>query len=994
MSFRRSTLMGRLPGIWLLALLGFFLAPGICGAADIPPWLPKYQLAIDIQPQQRLVTAIERVTFTNRHDRPAAELVFCAYSRFKVPDADVGKLAKTIELLRAKPSENIDFVGRRLEVTRITTGDGAMALPFQWRDDMDTTMVVPLPKPVAKGESVTIEIAFTMSLPEKEGRWGYVQGVTALTNWYPILAYYDNAGWQPTPFIAWHQPFFNEAGVYSASIRLPAGQKVACTGTKTRQVDNADGTQTVEFVAAAARDFTLLCSDRYQEWTRVVEERTVHVLAFPEHAAMAEKALEYACEVIPLYNRWFGAYPFTDFYIVESFFPWNGNQNAGLIQIDHRVFGMPNLMVKYLDHLVSHETLHQWWWNVVGVNGYAETFMDEAVACFYTARRLQKKYGINAPLLNYPFGQSVMANVKHEDYRFYGLYGTLARHEETKTVQPLPDFGHLFTLFSMCYDRGAKVLGMIEDRIGEAAFFDFMRVVYSRYQFRILRVADFQKELEEYTGYSWKTFFEEWLYGVGGSDWVVAKVNVEQLAQVNEEAPSQACQVTVRLEQRAEFTEPTVLGVKFTRDGPYELRVPIRLVSGPDEFDGCRVELQPDGQTVLVTLNLPREPAQITVDPDQVLLDKNPANNHWKCELNTRITPLLTNLDETDLTTAYDRWNLTLGPWLGLNQPQFGQRPYAGARASLYRLQTFQGGIYTGFDGVDRDFRVGADSVWKHCPWPNTEIGVQYDHSLTGDWADLKRDRGRVYGRYILNETSSMYMDPIEFFETYFRVEQEFERSPSTAPPGVQSYDDSSGVGLRYYRNYYAPYWDPEGGYTLDLNYELGLPIVGDYNFVYNRLQGQATLVKNLPEGLGYLSQTRLALRVYAGIGVPDNGYHFQLGGPTFLRGFQRNDRQGDTVWLGTVEWRAPIWQRADVACCDRIFKMDTLSIVAFYDVGGIYLSGDLVGGNVAHSVGGGLRFDVTLLGFIERVTLRFDVAKTVNANEPVQFWFGLGQAF
>jgi hypothetical protein len=994
MSPRPSTLMGRRI-LQALFTLGLWLAAhGPCAAEDIPSWLPKYHLAIDIQPDQRRVTAIQRITFTNRHDRPAHELVFCAYARYKIPDEDVGKLAKTVELLRARPSENIDFEGRRLEVSRVTTGDRTMALPFHWREDMQTTLVVPLPRPVHKGESVTIEIAFTLSLPEKAGRWGYNQGVTALTNWYPMLAYYDDQGWQPTPFIAWHQPFFNEAGVYAATVRLPREQKLACTGSKTRRQDNGDGTQTVEIVAAAARDFTLVCSARYQEWTRVVEDRAVHVLAFPEHAAMAEQALAYACEVIPLYNRWFGAYPFTDFYIVESYFPWNGNQNAGLVQIDHRVFGMPSIMVKYLDHLVSHETLHQWWWNVVGVNGYAETFMDEAVACFYTARRMQKKYGRNAPLLEYPFGQSVLVNVNHEDYRFYGLYGTLARKEETKTVQPLPDFGHLFTLFSMCYDRGAKVLGMIEDRIGETAFLDFMRIVFTRYQFRILRVKDFQRELEEYTGYSWKDFFERWLYGVGGSDWVVAKATVEPLAQASAGAPDRPCQVVVRLEQRAEFTEPTVLGVKFTRDGPYDLRIPIRLTAAPEEFEGCRVELQPDGQTVLVTMLLPREPAQITVDPDQVLLDKNPANNHWKCELNARITPLMTNLDETDLTTAYDRWNVTLGPWLGLNQPQFGQRPYAGARASLYRLQSFQGGIYTAFDGVDRDLRVGADSVWKHCPWPSTEFGFQYDHSLTGDWANLKRDRGRLYGRYIRNETSSMYLDPMEFIEAYFRVEQEFQRSPSTAPPGVQSYDDSSGVGLRYFRNYYVPYWDPEGGYQVDLNYELGLPIVGDYDFVYNRIQGRVGLVKGLPDGLGYLSQTRLALRAYGGIGLPDNGFHFQLGGPTFLRGFQRNDRQGDTVWLGTIEWRAPIWQRADVACCDRIFKMDTMSIVAFYDVGGIYLNGQLVGGNIAHAVGGGLRFDITLLGFIERVTLRFDVAKTVNAEEPVQFWFGLGQAF
>src|SRR5439155_23467184 len=103
------------------------------------------------------------------------------------------------------------------------------------------------------------------------------------------------------------------------------------------------------------------------------------------------------------------------------------------------------------------------------------------------------------------------------------------------------------------------------------------------------------------------------------------------------------------------------LGIKLKdRNGPYDLRIPIHLNPVPEENNEppCRVETLPDGKTVIVTVRLPKDPVQISVDPDQVLLYKNPANNHWKCELSTRITPLLTNLDETDLTTAYDRWNL------------------------------------------------------------------------------------------------------------------------------------------------------------------------------------------------------------------------------------------------------------------------------------------------------------------------------------------------
>ena len=39
-------------------------------------------------------------------------------------------------------------------------------------------------------------------------------------------------------------------------------------------------------------------------------------------------------------------------------------------------------------------------------------------------------------------------------------------------------------LFSGAYDRGSRLIGMIEERLGETATFDFFRIVYRKYYFR------------------------------------------------------------------------------------------------------------------------------------------------------------------------------------------------------------------------------------------------------------------------------------------------------------------------------------------------------------------------------------------------------------------------------------------------------------------------------------------------------------------------------
>jgi hypothetical protein len=723
-------------------------------------------------------------------------------------------------------------------------------------------------------------------------------------------------------------------------------------------------------------------------------------------------------EVMPLYEKWFGAYPFDELEIVESHFPWNGNECAGLVMIDERVFNFPKMGEMYLDHLVGHEIMHQWWYNVVGTNGYRETWMDEGLVTFYTAKRLQQKYGKNAAMVRLPKHLAWLPNIHHEDYRFYGMYGTFGRKEETATCLPLDQFGNIFTMFSMTYDRGAKIVGLIEEQLGEANFLDFLRIVYSRYQFRILRIADFQRELEEYTGRRWDRFFNQWIFQPGNSDWSVEKVRV---AAAEKDGPRRrfgrkhevatACVVSVVLRSRGEITPETTLGFQFDSDGPYELRIPI--VPGTTE---CLIDDPPTRITPLadnhfaVEILLPRAPVQISIDPDQLLVDRNPANNYWKPEIRYRWPLIYTPLEETNLTTAYDRWNV-IGSLLW-----FDRRGHIGPRLGAYRLERFRGGIHVAYDVDDQDVQLGGDGLWDHFPLPHMQLGFNFDHSITPDWADTRRDRGRIFARHVFHYSSSLYLDPMEYVEVYGRVENEFWRGHEAAPPGIQRYDDLAAVGVHYHRDYLTPYWDPDAGYRLDLNLEKGFKALGG-DHAYHRLEGEFVVVKGLP-ACGWLSRTRLAARARGGIGWPDIGQHFQLGGQSRFRALKRAAREGNAYWIGTLEWRVPLGvgdgqsvlgelergadgnaglagktTAASVAICDNAARLEGLHAVIFYEVGEIYRDQHSVGG-VAHSLGVGLRFDIAWFSFIERTTFRLDFAKTLNTRDAGQIWVGLGHAF
>jgi hypothetical protein len=1031
----------------LLLLLG--AAAG--RAADLPPWLPRYDVHMDLDLAGHQARVRMRATWTNRHRRPAKELVFNAHSRYVVPDKDIGLMAKTLEILRMQPGETLGEKKPAFDLHTVTLaappGAPAVELPFRFEGDTGTALVVSLPCPVGPGESVTVDLDFTFHLPQKQGRWGQWCDVTFLSNWLPVFAYYDDCrpptpegtskDWQPTPFVPWHQPFFNEAAVYRVWASLPCGQQVATTGTVVAARPLDGGRQELEIHAAGVRDFAFLCSARYQAFEGEVPAGPgvpapirVHILAFPEHEYYAREMLRIACEALTAYSRWFGPYPYADFTIAEAFFGWNGNECATLVMIDERVFNMPHLAGGYVDYLVSHETCHQWWYNAVGTNGYCETWMDEALATHFSHRLLNEKVGKNNSLVRYPRGLEWLPNVRREDYRSYGLLGTLGRGENGPCVRDIPQFDHLVNLFSMCYDKGARIVGMIEERMGPTAFLDFMRTVYCKYRFRILRVADFRQELEAYTGHSWEKFFADWLYGPGLCDWAVDKVVVQDPPCAARrcclfrhrrlpcgtnlvENTAGLTRVVVFLSQRGDCTEQTAVGFALPGCEGYPVRIPV--IPGAqsyrlDDPPACVEALDPTHFRVEVLL--PAEPTQVAVDPDQILVDKDPSNNFWKPPLRWRVTPLYTFLEETDLTNAYDRWNVIAGPWIYgtvYDEAWYTRSTMVGVRAGAYRTQAFDGGVYAAYRTDFRDVVVGADGLWDHWPASHFQAGFNVEQRLTTfQNGDDHAFRGVMFGRYIFQYGSSLYLPPMQYLEAFTAYQDNFLPFVSQPEPEGERFQRTTTAGLHYRINYLTPYWDPEGGFLFDVTYQGGFADL-DTRQGLNMMTGQLAAVKYLPDLTGgadavpgleparplleYLADTRLAVRLYGAAGLPTRGEFFSLGGGTLFRGFDLAQRQGSMVWVGSVELRLPLARRLNLDVCDHLLGLRNVYGAVFYDIGDAYTNNHSVG-PVAHGVGAGLRLDLAWFSFVERTILRLDVAKAVNTDTGVQVWFGVQHPF
>ncbi|MBY0229106.1 MAG: hypothetical protein K2W96_07515, partial [Gemmataceae bacterium] len=870
------------------------------------------------------------------------------------------------------------------------------------------------------------------------------------------------AGWQPTPYVPWHQPFFNEAGIYHVRLQLPADHEVASSGKVVASQELPGGLKRLDLEAHGVREFTLVASPRFKTWEASANAGPgdspvkVRVVALPEHEAYAKEMLRISCEALLTYARWLGPYPYPEFTVAESYFGWNGNECSSLVMIDERVFGMPSVGAGYVEYLLTHEVGHQWFYNQVGTNGYAETWMDEAFANYFCNRMLDERRGRNNPLMKYPKGLKWLPNIHRDDYRSGGMYGQFGRGEDAAILQDMEKFGHLVSLFNLAYDKGSRVVGMIEERLGPTAFLDFMRGIVKKYRYRILRVADFRRELEAYTGpmearmgKSWKQFFRDWLCGPGLVDWAVEKVVVTQRPSCTEgplkrcllkrhlllcrgqkpepggpgdetspglnALPADGVRVEVWVQQKAQFNERTTLGFALPNSTGYPVSIPLlpHVAEYSIEEPPARVTSLPPGKDggarMKVEIVLPTEPTQVAIDPEQVMPDADPANNFWHTPVRWRFTPLYTFLEETDLTNAYDKWNVIVGPWLFAPPYQdawFTRSAMVGARAGLYRTQQFNGGAYVGFRTDYRDVVYGVDGMWDHFPDAKMQSGFIFEQRLAElNKGDPNAIRGVAWTRYVFLPGSSLYLPPAHYVEGFARYSDNFLPLPTQKAARGVRYDRTTTAGLHYRLNYLTPYWDPEGGFQLDAWYEGGMA-QSPSTMGLNKLSGQFSTVLS-PPSLGealegspclraaadWLADTRIALRAFGATSSPAKGEFFSMGGSELFRGFDLAQRQGSTAFVGSVEWRVPIVRRLKMDYVDNVVGLRNAYAALFWDVGDAYAGRQSVG-PVAHAAGLGLRLDVSWFSFVERTTLRLDVAKAVNLDTGVQVWVGVNHPF
>jgi hypothetical protein len=382
----------------------------------------QYKLAVEFNYLQHRLNVNETVRYTNRSSDVLSELEF---------------------VVQANQEEYVFQPGA------ISWADGSSVANAQLDGEK---LTLPLPQPLNPGQSIGLNLNYSVNLLSSSGTLSFSSHQINLSGWYPYLPpYLSGQGWLINSPAAVGEYQVYEPADFDVSLTLngaPANLVVAASAAN-------DAAQGYHFVQTNARNFTLSASTNFIHLTAAAGNILVNAYVFSTDTTAGQASLEATVKALTLFSRLYGPYPRQTLTIVEADFP-DGMEEDGLYFLGSEYFntytGTP---ASYLTAISAHETAHQWWWAQVANDQAREPWLDEALATYSERLFYENEY---PDLVDWWWQTRVQA---------FDPQGWV-----NSTIY---DFNSFRPYVNAVYLRGAEFLEALRLKIGDEAFFAFLR---------------------------------------------------------------------------------------------------------------------------------------------------------------------------------------------------------------------------------------------------------------------------------------------------------------------------------------------------------------------------------------------------------------------------------------------------------------------------------------------------------------------------------------
>jgi hypothetical protein len=394
-------------------------------------------------------------------------------------------------------------------VRSITSGDGEQHPFFRVRDQ-DTLMVSLGTHSLQAGE---ITLHFSYAGPCKSGPIDS-EAQLASQSREPMETRDEEIPLEKSIVLTTRSPWYPQSGTdeyttYSIQLDTPASHRAVSGGVlASERVEG--GRRIVEYRLENPGKYLAAVVARLQEGGKVQAGPTlVSAYLTPRGKREASQLLQNTAEILQFYTKEFGPCPYPSINVVtlESENGGGHSPPAMVILAERPVFlkGVlrqdPGNFSDIPTFFLAHELAHQWWGHGVAGMNYHERWLSEGLAQYAAALWTRHRYGQEA---------------------FRGVLHRLADWALRDNAQGPISLGYRLTQVAqdpkafraIVYDKGAYVLLMLREIVGEEALTKALRSVQEHHRFQKIGTGDLEKAIEEASGQDLKGYFENWVYGM------------------------------------------------------------------------------------------------------------------------------------------------------------------------------------------------------------------------------------------------------------------------------------------------------------------------------------------------------------------------------------------------------------------------------------------------------------------------------------------------